>query len=905
MKSEWYNREFSYVGRESMSQSLGHRRNPVRLRRIVFLVLLSLLVIAPIGGQSPNGTISGLVVDSSGAVIVGAEILIANDATGLQYPGKTNGEGFYLVPNLPPGTYRLQVSRVGFKTLIKPDITLNVQDALAINFTLPIGAASEIVTVQGGAPLVNTENAAVSTVVDRQFAENLPMNGRSFQTLIQLTPGVVLTATNVQDQGQFSVNGQRAVSNYWMVDGVSANIGVGVGAQGNNANGLGGALGSFSALGGTNSLVSVDAMQEFRIQTSTYAPEFGRTPGAQISILTRSGTNQFHGTLFDYLRNDLFDANNWFADDAGLPKPRERQNDFGGTFSGPIIKDRTFFFFSYEGLRLRLPQVAIGLVPDANARLAAAPQLQAFFNAFPQQDPNLPDNLATGIAHFNASFSNSATLDAYSLRMDHKLSDRLTLFGRYNYSPSEILERGPTALSVVTPLQITVQTGTVGGTWSISPHILDDLRFNYSRTNAFSYSFIDNFHGAEPLTSLPFPSPFNAQNANFTFFVLGGLPSLNVGRNSRNIQRQINVIDSLSMQRGSHSIKLGVDFRRLTPQTTPAQYRQFVLFSSVPNAEAGNALGGSVFSFTGATFLFRNLSAFAQDTWHVFRRLTLTYGLRWDVDFTPSTLGGPAIPAVTGFDLNDFSKLAIAPGGTPVFNTRYGNLAPRVGVAYQVRQGQNWQTVLRGGFGVFYDLANSMTGGLVGANPPFAKSNAISAPLTFPFSSANSAPPIIPSNGSIAQVSALDPNLKLPYSLEWNVAFEQELGTQQSLSASYIGSVGRRLLQTASIASPPSNPVVSGSFTDNSATSDYDALQVQFQRRLSHGLQLLASYAWAHSIDTGSAGSTQVASNEGVPGVSNRGPSDFDIRDAFSAGMTYDIPMPRRRRWRGITRVRA
>jgi len=176
---------------------------------------------------------------------------------------------------------------------------------------------------------VNTQDAAVSTVVDRQFAENLPLNGRSFQTLIQLTPGVVITPSNYEDSGQFSVNGQRAVSNYWMVDGVSANIGVGVTVVGTPGNGLGGTVGSFSAQGGTNSLVSVDALQEFRIQTSTYAPEFGRTPGAQISIVTRSGTNRFHGTLFDYLRNDVMDANDWFANSKGLKKPEERQNDFG------------------------------------------------------------------------------------------------------------------------------------------------------------------------------------------------------------------------------------------------------------------------------------------------------------------------------------------------------------------------------------------------------------------------------------------------------------------------------------------------------------------------------------------------------------------------------------------------
>ncbi len=291
--------------------------------------------------------------------------------------------------------------------------------------------------MQGGAPLVNTENATVSTVVDRQFAENLPMNGRSFQTLIQLTPGVVVVPTNVVDAGQFSVNGQRAASNYWMVDGVSANVGVSSGAV--PGNGFGGTLASFSALGGTNSLVSVDAMQEFRIQTSTYAPEFGRTPGAQVSIATRSGTNQFHGTLFNYLRNDVLDANDWFADNAGLVKPKERQNDFGGTFGGPIFKSRTFFFFSYEGLRLRLPQIALSTVPDLAARQSAIAAMQPYLNAFPL--PNGTDDAATGAAQFNASYSNAASLDAYSIRFDHKLNAAWSLFGRYNDSPSRIVGR--------------------------------------------------------------------------------------------------------------------------------------------------------------------------------------------------------------------------------------------------------------------------------------------------------------------------------------------------------------------------------------------------------------------------------------------------------------------------------
>jgi len=861
-------------------------------QRLGVSVVVLLCLSAICRSQSSTAVVNGQVRDASGASISGATIEVFNDATHVRFSTETNDEGIYSVPNLPPGAYHIQVSKSGFKTVVHPDIVLNVQDARAIGFTLPVGPISDTVTVEGGAPLIDMESAAISTVVDRQFAENLPMNGRSFQTLIQLTPGVVTVPSNPSDGGQFSINGQRANANYWMVDGVSANIGASPTAVGGN--GVGGSLGSFSAQGGTNSLVSVDAMQEFRIQTSTYAPEFGRTPGGQISIVTRSGTNQFHGTAFDYLRNDLFDAADWFADRAGLPKPQERQNDFGGTFAGPIFKDRTFFFFSYEGLRLRLPQVAVTSVPDTAARQNAVPTLQPFLNAFPL--PNGSDNAATGIATFNASYSNKSTLDAYSLRVDHRLSDKLTLFGRYNYSPSELLLRGGNggALSRVLSNSIATQTATVGTTWAVSPTIANDLRFNYSRTNANGFFNVDNFGGAVPLSSLPFPSGFNNQNGVLAFRIrsLTSSATIEEGNLQRNIQSQINLVDNLSLQYGSHSVKLGVDYRRLSPLFGPVPYFLQPVFANVSSAENGNlATGSQVKASRNGTLLFHNLGLFAQDTWRVVPRLTLTYGLRWDVDFAPTAGNGPSLVAVTGFNLSDLSQLAVAPAGTAPFETKYGNVAPRFGVAYQVSQNQGWQTVLRGGFGVFYDLATQEVGNSIflGTYPFGAVKNVRGA---FPLDPSTAAPPAITAASLAGGLSGYDPNLKLPFSLEWNVALEQALGSNQTVSASYIGSAGRRLIQT--VVGPNPN-FFSVHLVTNAATSDYNALQVQFQRRLSRGLQALASYTWSHSIDTASAGSSSGnLANAFVPGINtstNRGASDFDIRDAFSAGLTYDIPV--------------
>ena len=421
---------------------------------------------------------------------------------------------------------------------------------------------------------------------------------------------------------------------------------------------------------------------------------------------------------------------------------------------------------------------------------------------------------------------------------------------------------------------------------------VNDFRFNYSFSDALSRYTSDDFGGAVALNSLPFPAPFSAGNSEFVFDIFALTNGeLTVGEGGHNKQRQINIVDGQSIQEGRHGLKFGVDFRRLAPTYGLYAYQQEAFLSDVSAAEGGNLLLGAVGQGLRPTFLFHNIGVYAQDTWRFSPRLTLTYGVRWDIDFAPSS--HPGFVAVTGFDLNDLSKLALAPAGTPPFRTTYSNFAPRVGMAYQLSSSQQWQTVFRGGFGVFYDLATSEVGNNVfGLNFPYGSDTTIFGG-SFPLPPSAAVPaPISPANLSGSELNAFDPNLKLPYTLEWNASLEQSLGTHQSISMSYVGANGNRLLQSALLLGPNPSFAVAQLVT-NSGNSNYNALQVQFQRRLFEGLQGVASYGWSHSIDTGSAGSTSVVANALVPGFTttqNRASSDFDVRNNVSAGLTYDLP---------------
>ncbi|HEV8487324.1 MAG TPA: TonB-dependent receptor [Blastocatellia bacterium] len=876
------------------------------------LFAFSALPFAVAHAQSTSATLSGTVTDQNGAAIPGATITILNTATSLQRQATTNDEGYFVVPLLSPGTYTVSARRDGFAPL-DIHVTLNVGDQKALQIQLKAGDVNATVTVDSSAELVRTDSA-VATVVDRQFVANIPLNGRSFQSLINLTPGVVVPigapAFGGEIGGQFSVNGQRASSNAFMVDGVSANVGSS--AVQNPGPQTGGNLPGLTTLGTTQSLVSVDAMQEFKVQTSGYAAEYGRQPGGQISIQTRSGTSQFHGNLFDYLRNDVFDANNWFLNARRQPKPPLRQNDFGGTFSGPLFlprfgegggrwyngRDKTFFFFSYEGLRLRQPKFALTNVPTRCLRglgscqagqSAAAVGIQPFLKSLPL--PNGRD-LGNGFAEFASGYSDPSSLNATSIRIDHAISSKVNVFGRYNYSPSSTDARSTFNLSSISGSEAVIATITLGANVIFTARSANEFRFNYSRNDARTNTRPDPFGGSERLDGslICLPQYCKPQSAGNVQFVLPGVSAISMGvASSIGYQRQFNVVDGFTYTKGTHHLKFGGDYRQLLPERASFVYRVSASFTTFNGVLTGVASSAVARASVPTQPVYTSFSAYAQDTWNVSQRLVLDVGVRWELNPAPHLAGSDQELAVT--QVRDLSTMKFAPSGTPLWKTTYGNFAPRAGVAYFLSRDAGRETILRGGFGVFYDSGNDMGSVQVVFHPFTVAKNFTN--VVFPLSPALFAPPTVP--GSLAPpVPAtifIDPTLKLPYTLQWNVALERSLGREQALTVSYVGAVGRRLLQSRNVSLQLINPnFTSGTVVTNLATSDYHALQAQFRRRLSRGLQALVSYTWSHSIDEDSRSFGSVA------GISaQRGNSEFDFRHVFGAALTYEIPVRERK----------
>ncbi len=861
---------------------------------LILLVLCLLAVVPSSLGQSESATLSGLITDPQGRVVPDVAVEVTEVDTNVSAHQTTNGAGVYVVVGLKPGRYRVSVTKDGFRKIDLVDLVLNVQDVLSRNFQLQLGSVLSSITVTADAASVNTTDASVSTVIDRQFVENIPLNGRSFQDLISMTPGLVTqspqSGASVGTFGDFSVNGQRTESNYYSVDGVSGNLSAGNGYGAVQSPATSGSVAASTALGTTQSLISVDALQEFRVQSSTYSAEYGHSPGGQFYFVTRSGTNDFHGSAFDYLRNDAFDANDWFNDSYGQPKPALRQNDFGGTFGGPVWipglyrgKDKTFFFVSYEGLRLAQPQAAaIQYVPDLYMRQQAPAALQPILNAFPLPSPDGIDYGTAAnpsLAQFIQSYSLPSQIDATSIRVDHIFGPKLSLFFRFGDTPSFTSSR---TLSMLTRSNVNTQTYTLGLTSQLNGRFLNEFRLGYARTNANTDGSLDDFGGASPINlsaAMGLGSYSNSQVAFLLYYPDIGLSSIETVL-AENRGRQWNVVDSISITSGHHSIKAGIDYRRIETAAIPAN----------PLAEAEYASTGSVLNNAAdiavvvkslsATPLFHETALFVQDGWRLSRRITLLLGLRWEVNPPPTEAHGNDAYTLDG-SLSEPSTLVLAPRGTPLWNTSWYNFAPRLGVAWLLRDSPQFTTVLRGGGGVFFDTNNEAASSAFDGIG-FTASNFYFGPaLPLTTAQLDFAPSTTPPYTS-STIYAFPKHLQAPYTLQWNVSLEQALGTAQALTLSYVAADGRRLPGQQQLSLNALNPEFGiVMYLQGGVTSNYQALQAKFQRTISHGIQALASYTWSHSLDYGSNYSA-------LPLI--RGNSDFDVRNSFSGGASWVLP---------------
>jgi hypothetical protein len=865
----------------------------VCLKCFFSLVLLISFAMSALAQSSSSAAVNGTVQDTTDARIPNATVKLISTTTGTESYTKTSKDGNFTLSTILPGQYTLQIERDGFDTTQLTGITLNVGDNRGVVIHMKVGTKNETISVDGSGLTINTTDGSVSTVIDRKFVANIPLNGRSFQDLISLTPGVVNqspqeSATQlVGGSGDFSVNGQRTESNNYLVDGVNANINPGYGSGFGQA-ATGGTLGGATALGTTQTLLSVDALQEFRVESSTYSAEYGGSPGGQFSLATRAGTSAFHGSAYDYLRNNFFDANDWFNDHYGSPTPALRQNDFGGTLGGPVRiphlynkTDRTFFFASYEGLRLTQPTAAtIQYVPDLYMRQQAVPAIQPILNAFP-----LPNGIDYGsanspnLAQFIAPFSLPSSIDSTIVRLDHVVSANLSFFFRFGDTPSSTISR-PYLARATTSSNAT--TYTLGSTAQLSSRIVNEFRLGYARSDSSLSGTLDNFGGGTPINLTSAIGASSVQTAEpLVAITTTGLGQSILGTPfGRNQSRQWNLVDTVSISAGRHNLKIGVNYRYIKSPLAPPDSQPFADFLDPQSIFAG-APDLSIFSSNKpATPIFKDTALFAQDEWRIHPRLNLSLGLRWEVSPPPTEEHGDDAFTLLGTVSNP-SSLSLAPQGTPLWKTGWFDFAPRVGLAWTAHNQPGAETIVRSGGGVFFDTANEIATLGYSSLGFSAYQIAFGVPIPYTPSEIN-VPTSVTAPYTAATVIAFPSNLQLPYTLEWNVSIQQALGKAQSFTATYVGADARRLLNLQQFSLSALNPNFgSVEYPASGITSNYQALQLQFQRSMTHGFQVLASYTWSHSIDFGSQSPTLPL---------QRADSDFDVRNNFQSGVTWDIP---------------
>jgi hypothetical protein len=830
------------------------------LRRFLLSVILGCMAIAAPSPAKAYSHIGGVIRDPSGAAVPGASVTVVNDDTGFRRVTLSDADGSYAVFSLAPGVYKITVRTAGFRTLIRLGVRLGLEQPARVDFSLPLGSMQESITVEGESAMLLSDDVSLGAFISREQIEKLPLHDGSLMSLIELAPGTIATPATRGEAGQFTSDGQRPNTNYFSIDGVSVNTGVSAG--GLPAQSTGGALPGMTALGSFHSLLSLDAINEFRVQTSTTAPEFGRLPGAQITLTSRSGSNEFHGAAFDSLRAEALEANDWFSNRQGQNRSPARMNNFGASIGGPARRNRTFFFLSYEGMRLDQPFSWRASVPAAAVRTNAPAWIRPLLNLFPI--PN-GQELGAGLAEWTAGNTRPARFDAGNVRIDHALTSRVALFARYTQTPSWSEFNG----SQVNHIAMGSEGLTFGASVRLRPSSVVDFRYNNSQAS------LRSFWGANSSSQCDLqPVVFfllRAESAcNYLLrFSIAGIGQVVSGPEADQRQKQSQLAGSAVITLGTHRIHFGADYLRLAPTRTDRARSLGVIAESLPDLVAGTNLWTAVAEPQSRYSVLEEDSVFFQDTWHVHRKLTASFGLRWE--FTPP----PELKLV----LSPFESgppqppLYVFSSQKTVWSRNSANLGPRAGLAY--RPFSQSHTVLRAGWGIYYDSSLSIATDVVNGGP-FSLSQYANAAHA-PFSQ-------LLSYGFM-------PGLRLPSVAQWNGSIEHTFGSRQLVSLAYAGSAGRQLLRRE-LGGFQDTETLRVALATNNGSSRYHALQAQYRMSLAHGLSGVASYSWSHSIDNSSSDSLLQWVGAGLEAMQDRGSSDFDVRHAFTAAFSYEIPHP-------------
>ena len=844
--------------------------------------------------QNPTAAITGQVKDSTGAGVSGARVTARNLDTNTERSVVTGESADYTISLLLIGRYEVRVEKEGFKKDIQTGFVLQVDQRARIDFSLQLGQVSETVEVSASAPLLNSETASVGTVIDNRKVVEMPLNSREFYALALLVPGVAPPAQGslLSFRGGFNVAGASELNNNFTLNGLDNNN---------------------QLLSAPAYRPSIDAIQEFKILTGTYSAEYGRNSGGQVIITTKSGTNQFHGNAFEFLRNQVLDARNFFAP-PNTPTPGFKRNQFGGTFGGPILRNKTFFFASYEGLRLREQVAQLATVPTSEMlrgdfrSLLSLPTPVRVLNPITGQpfrtanviDPELINPIGRALANFypapttatpngrlpannfNFQASQQDTVDQGSLKLDHTFSPKDSITGSYNdfdnrtFDPFNIVCGSRVIPGFGCAVKLKARLAGLTQTHILTPNLINEFRVSYSQfwnpregeDSGIDFNKQYNIQGATFQSSPPTPGvPQTAVNGFATLGAPTNFPQIR-------IDHTYQLANNLSFTRGKHSLKFGGDFRRFSTngvtigngrgsytfnaQTTAATsgYSMADLLLGLPTTTSRSPLFPN--NYTRSSFY----GGFIQDDFRVNSRLTLNLGLRYEVN-TPVF---EKYNRLSNFDPGNGKLIIQGQDGAPKELYRYNlnDWGPRVGFAWQPFKDAG-KTVIRAGAGFFYNApaSNNVRNGPQQSNTPFVRAETFNASRTNPIY-LNDPFPLANAGAGVLVLSAFNTKFGDATLYQWSFNVQRQLTKSMVLEAGYQGSRGVRLPQWYNINQPaPGLGTVAQvnarrpypawgniTFLDAIGQSTYHGLVTRLEHRYSAGLTFTMSYTWAKSIDT-------------------------------------------------------